>query len=204
MMNKTLILLTLLCLIFTSPIDSNAQNPLEQLQVSLESDNLLTASISHSFIDVYTGDTLVNKATIWLVTKGYKIEMPNRSILVIDKESSVWDKRNHQLIISNYFEDDDDFAPSRLIAASQDEYQIMRKGSVYSFIPTNDFAAFKQIEITLDKNGLPLKIVAKDQAENLNITHFMTAKIIPYNHTIFNLETPSDIEIIDLREGNEE
>ena len=102
---------------------------LENLKAKLKSGQVFQATITHSFIDTFTSDTLFTIGKIWIYQGGYRLESENRIIAVNDSISKVYNSIKEQLIISPYSAIEDDFAPSRFIQASETDFNIIEKAN---------------------------------------------------------------------------
>lgn len=203
LINRYLVTSFICLLFFISPVFAQ-KSGLEQLQNTLKKGEAFKAELSHTFIDSFTGDTLMSNGLVWIHQNGYRIEMDDKIIAVFDKKSIVYNIIKNQVIISNYSKEDDDFAPSRFINASKKEFEVKEKridsGWSVEFVAKDDFAIFTQIIMDLDKNAQPKRLIARDQNGNTNISVFNNASFEVFSKEIKEVKYPKAAEIIDLRE----
>lgn len=177
---------------------------LESLRAKFESGEVFTSTFEHIYNDTFTGETQTTTGTIWIDSSQYKIVSEN-SIMVVDGEVSyVYDSLKDRVIISEYVEEDDDFAPSRMLQGVDSSYSIseepLQKGGVLIKMVSEDpFSVFSEVFIRLDASGIPQKIEATDQVENELVTTFYDGSFISASDTIFRFPNPDGAEIIDLR-----
>lgn len=203
LINRLFALSFIYLFLFISPLFAQ-KSGLEQLRNTLKKGEAFKAELNHTFIDSFTGDTLMSNGLLWIHQNGYRIEMDDKIIAVFDKKSTVYNIIKNQVIISNYSKDDDDFAPSRFINASKKEFEINEKriddGWSIEFVAKDDFAVFSQIIMDLDKNAQPKRLIARDQNGNTNISEFSSAGFVAFTKEIKEVKYPKAAEIIDLRE----
>jgi hypothetical protein len=199
-----------LIILFSSPVSAfqieKPKSGLKNLKAKLNSGQVFHATITHSFIDTFTGDTLFTFGKIWIYKNGYRLESEARTIAVNDSISQVYNSLKEQLIISPYTASEDDFAPSRFIQASETDFTIQEKSDINAeqwiikLTSKDDFALFKSIDLTLDKWFGPVAVQAKDQNGNVNTTLFTNSAWQNYEPRILVIDYPESTEIIDLRE----
>lgn len=193
-----------ICLLTLISSQTIAQSKaLQSIKSKLKKGLVFKATLKHTFIDSFTGDTLINSGLVWIHQNGYRIEMDERVIAVFDDKSTVYNSIKDQVIFSNYSREDDDFAPSRFINANDEEYSVSEKKfenrwSV-ELVSKDDFAMFTQIIIDLDKQSKPSRITAFDQNSNVNISSFLNAELLPFKQDMKQIMYPKSAEIIDLR-----
>jgi len=192
-------LIILICLITAPVMGFQAVKPasgLENLKAKLKSGQVFQATITHSFIDTFTSDTLFTIGKIWIYQGGYRLESENRIIAVNDSISKVYNSIKEQLIISPYSAIEDDFAPSRFIQASETDFNIIEKANNDStkwfvkLVSKDDFSLFTTIELTLDEWFGPVAVNANDQNGNVNTTLFTNAIWQDYDKKIQEIDYP--------------
>lgn len=192
----------LVMLLVFSP-QTHAQQAFNQLTGALEDGQVFKASFTHLFVDVFTQDSSLTSGEIVLSKNGYAVEMDERSIVVQDTVSEVYNRANNQVIISRYIPEDDDFAPGQLIYATKNEYSIseenLSSGIKITLKPNDPFATFRSVVMQLSAQGLPKTIEAIDQGENLNRTTFSNGRLTSPQPGDFKLDYPETAEIVDLR-----
>jgi outer membrane lipoprotein-sorting protein len=162
------------------------------------------ADFTHRYEDSFTGESQQNDGMIWIGKDQYKIE-GNNQVMVVDGEiSRVYDATKNRVITSDYVEEEDDFAPSRMLQGVDESYSISESpssgGSTEITLQSDDpFSVFQTVTISLDSNGLPTEIRATDQAENQLTTQFQSGEFVEPGENLFELNEPDDAEQIDLR-----
>lgn len=193
------------CLVFiTTGILQAQQTAFDQLKERFESGEIFHAEFEHQYIDSYTQDTMSSKGTIWVGKDKYKVRTQNQSVVVDGETSMVFDDNRNRVILSNYEPSEDDFAPSRILNGADSTYTIesqeRRDNTIFITLGSDDpFAVFKEVEITLDGNQRPLRIFARDQADNLITTTFEEGNFIGQQPEMFHLDYPEGAEIVDMR-----
>ncbi len=180
----------------------NAQ--LDALRARFEKGELFHSQLNHQFVDSYTGDTLTTLGEIWIDKLRYKLQMPTGLVIVDGETSHVYNSDKNQVIISPYNPEEDDYAPSRFLYGSLEEYTIRNgpgngKNAVIRLSSDDAFALFSDIEIELTEQSEPVRITATDQSGNVIISRFSFGKFQPNDSTQFLLNYPKSAEIIDLR-----
>jgi outer membrane lipoprotein-sorting protein len=183
-------------------VDSPA---LQQLKAKFASQGLFRAEMSHHFTDSYTNEVTSTYGTIWIGTDVYRIDTPDQIIVVDGKISTVYNKAQKKVIISNYSADDDEFAPSRFFGATRDVYNSKditgADGSTTIFITSDDpYEMFREVRIRVGRDGNPLEISAIDQMENDVRTTFRFGRFEQPQQHILKIDYPADAEIVDLRD----
>ena len=121
-----------------------------------------------------------------------------------DLTSTVYNKSQNKVIISQYDPEADDFAPSRYFSGNRDTYNstdiINQDGTKTIKIITDDaFELFTEVEIRLSRDGNPVQIDAVDQMENTIRTTFRFGRFERIQEGVFSISYPSDAEIVDMR-----
>lgn len=163
------------------------------------------ADMSHYFTDSYTDEVTSSFGTIWLGSYFYKIDTPDQVIVVDGETSTVFNKRQNKVILSYYFPEDDEFAPSRFFANTNEKYESSdfanSDGTTTILILSDDpFEMFKEVRIRVGRDGLPLEINAIDQMDNDMRTTFRFGRFESFDERVFNLSFPSEAEVVDLRD----
>ena len=191
--------------LFAADWHSNQTSPkFDDLKDRFERNEVFSASFIHEFNDTFTGEQQVTEGTIWVGKDRYKIESGN-SIMVVDGEiSRVYDGTKGRVIISEYEEEDDDFAPSRMLQGVGDSYTVREEsvpdGRTKVILSTDDpFAMFMNVTIWLNASGVPVRIEAIDQVENELITYFRDGRFVMQTENTFRFQPPEGAELIDLR-----
>lgn len=179
-----------------------------QLRHHFESGEIFKATFEHEFLDTFTGESQRTEGTIWIGKEQYKI-VSNTNVMVVDgKISRVYDSMKNRVIISDYIEEEDDFAPSRMLQGVDDSYEVDQaasaRGPVIRLTSEDPFAIFTQVTIQLNPQNIPLRIIAIDQVENELITQFHGGEFMRPGEDLFSFSQPDDAEIIDLRDSRQE
>lgn len=164
---------------------------------------MLKSSIVHVFGDSFTGDSVITVGNLWIYRSGYRMEAEGRIILIADSISKVYHQEKNQLIISPYSAEDDDFAPSRFIEASEEDLWAIQEQEKNGFFQINltsedEFAPFTMIIILLNDQYCPIQVETIDSNGNTNKTIFQNPKWIPFSDDILKIDYPKSTEIIDL------
>lgn len=207
-MGKSFIYLILfgVSLLFFSSL-AEAQNAFENLKDTFESDSVFTASFEHEYRDTFTGESQRTEGTIWIGKTHYKI-ISGDNIMVVDGEiSRVYDSVKNRVIVSEYVEEEDDFAPSRMLQGADEHYRPSEKeldngGTLVRLITEDPFSIFESVEIYLDQSEIPERIVAIDQVENELVTNFYDGRFLQASDNMFRFPHPEGAEEIDLRHGS--
>lgn len=182
-----------------------AQNSkFNQLKTTFQQGDIFEAEFTHTYFDSYTNESVSSDGQIWIGEKEYKLESDNQILVVNGDTSKVYDSYRNRLIISDYFEEDDDFAPSRMLNGVDSTYTVKEieteSGQTKIELKTDDdFALFVLVEIIINDDGIPVSIEAQDYSENIITTYFKAGKFIQNEGQIFQPKYPKDAEIIDTR-----
>jgi outer membrane lipoprotein-sorting protein len=186
------------------PINLDAQTPaFDQLKQKFEEGYIFNAVFSHEYEDSYTGEHSQNQGEIWIGKDSYRVE-GDEQIMIVDGEiSRVYDGIRNRLLISDYDEEEDDFAPSRMLQGVDDSYNVEEESvtseTIIRLTSDDPFAIFISVEITIDNHGNPVLIRAVDQVENLLTTRFEIGQFQEADPDLFQMEIPENAERIDLR-----
>lgn len=202
---KTIALLMTALLV---PVFVLAQNTpqFDQLKQKFEEGEVFESDFVHEYHDTFTGEQQVTEGNIWVGKEQYKMRS-GESIMLVDGEiSRVYDGTKNRVIVSDYIEEEDDFAPSRMLQGVDDSYSVeettIGDETVIELTSDDPFSIFMQVSIFLDSNGIPTQIAAIDQVENELITMFNDGEFIEKTPKVFQFQYPEDAEEIDLRNGS--
>lgn len=196
--------IALLSALFLMPSLAVQAQSLDSLRAKFESGEVFTSSFEHIYNDTFTGETQTTTGTIWIDSSQYKIVSQN-SIMVVDGEVSyVYDSSKDRVIISEYVEEDDDFAPSRMLQGVDSSYSISEEptsegGVLINMVSDDPFSVFSDVSVELNESGIPQQIEAIDQVQNELVTNFYDGRFISASDTIFRFPKPDGAEVIDLR-----
>lgn len=197
---------TLYLLFFAlSPLIATAQvtPQFDQLKQKFEDGQVFESDFVHEYNDTFTGDQQITEGRIWVGKEQYKMRS-GESIMLVDGDiSRVYDSTKNRVITSDYVEEEDDFAPSRMLQGVDDSYSVQENTengeTVIELTSDDSFSIFMRVSIVLNPSGIPTRIVAIDQVENELITTFTGGEFIPKTPDIFQFQYPADAEEIDLR-----
>ena len=207
MKQTTVILTIILSSVFW--MDGLAQTPrFDQLKESFEEGRIFEAEFSHFYRDAFTGEEQQSEGKIWIGKKKYRIEGDTQSMVVDCEISTVYDQSRNRVIVSEYIEEEDDFAPSRMLQGVDESFSVEEEvnddGGVEITLTSDDpYTVFQNVTIMLNSDGDPVRIVAIDQVDNELITSFEEGFFTTADSEIFELEVPDDAERIDLRQEAE-
>ncbi len=179
----------------------------DALKSEFENNNVFITDFTHLYEDAFTGETERAEGKIWIAKERYKVEGSNQLMLVDENISRVYDGNKNRVIISDYVEEEDDFAPSRMLQGVDDTYSVEESvgenGVVTIRLSTDDpFSIFKTVTIQLNESGDPVEIRAIDQADNTITTRFDNGGFTQHSDDLFEMDIPEDAERIDLRHGS--
>lgn len=187
-------------------VDANAQGTpnFDTLKSEFENDRVFIAEFSHHYEDSFTGETQNMDGKIWIGREQYKVEGENQVMVVDGDISRVHDGSKNRVIVSDYVEEEDDFAPSRMLQGVDESYSVEEMteddGTTVITLTSDDpFSIFATVTIRLAENGLPTEITAVDQADNIITTSFSGGRFSDYSEDQFMMDIPEGTEEIDLR-----
>jgi outer membrane lipoprotein-sorting protein len=202
-------IITLFILFITTTAAAYSQTPhFDRLKVNFEENRVFKAEFSHKYKDAFTGEEQFSEGQIWIGKNRYKIE-GNLQTMVVDGElSTVYDRNRNRIIISDYIEEEDDFAPSRMLQGVDESFQVeeseLNDNRVKIEMVSDDpFSIFREVTIFLDQNGFPEQIMAIDQVDNELLTRFESGEFISADNELFELNVPDDTERVDMRHDTE-
>lgn len=176
----------------------------DQLKQQFENNRVFYAHFSHEYHDTFTDEHQLTTGTIWVGKERYKMLSGNNVMVVDDEISRVYDHSKNRIIISDYIEEDDDFAPSRMLQGVDDSFMVTEiqqdDGQTLIQLTSDDpFSVFIEVSILLDQENIPVRIEAIDQVENRLTTRFTYGLFIAEEPETFEFTYPEDAERIDLR-----
>lgn len=197
---------TILLLLFAlAPAIGFAQGApqFDQLKQKFEDGLVFESDFIHEYNDTFTGDQQITEGRIWVGKEQYRMRSGASMMLVDGEISRVYDSTKNRVIISDYIEEEDDFAPSRMLQGVDDSYTVQEstddEQTVIVLTSDDPFSIFLSVSIFLNSAGIPTRIVAIDQVENELITTFNDGVFIQKTPEIFQFQYPEDAEEIDLR-----
>lgn len=195
----------MVCMFFAGKSQGITQDTPEfdRLKSSFENNRVFAATFSHEYNDGFTGEQQTTDGQIWIGKEHYKIEGDTQQMVVDGKTSTVYDGQKNRVIVSEYIEEEDDFAPSRMLQGVDSSYTVseeqLEDETLITLTSEDPFSVFMEVFIYLDMDGNPLRIEAIDQADNELITEFTTGSFTQADEEMFELEIPDGAEYIDLR-----
>lgn len=187
---------------------AQAETPnFQTLKSEFENNNVFVSDFTHQYEDAFTGETETAEGKIWIAKERYKVEGSNQLMVVDENISRVYEGNKNRVIISDYVEEEDDFAPSRMLQGVDDSYQVEESigenGTTTITLSSEDpFSIFKTVTIYLTESGDPAEIRAIDQADNIITTRFGNGGFTQHSSYLFDMDVPEDAERIDLRHGS--
>ena len=180
------------------------ENIFSELKQNFDEGQVFKADFVHQSVDSYTQDTTSDEGWIWVGQRRYKIRTDRQSVVVNGKTSMVYDNNRNRVIISKYEQEEDDFAPSRILNGIDSTFTVdvqeWRNDHYYIKLSSEDpFAVYKKVEIFLSKGKIPRKIRAVDPVDNIITTKFSNGSFIAARDEMFRLDYPDGAEIIDMR-----
>lgn len=188
------------------PENTSAQSTpkFDSLKSMFEDGYVFNAGFTHQYHDGFTGEQQTSEGEIWIGREQYKIEGENQQMLVDGDISRVYDSLKNRVIISEYIEEEDDFAPSKMLQGVDSTFSVSEQSAennetLIRMISNDPFSIFAEVSIYLNENGLPVRIRAVDQVDNELITTFMDGEFEEETAQVFQLSIPDDAEQVDLR-----
>jgi len=205
LMNLAFKVTILLLIVVLAPALGVAQDTpqFDQLKQKFEDGLVFEADFIHEYNDTFTGDQQITEGKIWVGKQQYKMRS-GESVMLVDGEiSKVYDSTKNRVITSDYIEEEDDFAPSRMLQGVDDSYSVEEQSeenqTIIELTSDDPFSIFMSVFIFLNPSGIPTRIVAIDQVENELVTIFNEGSFIQKTSEIFQFQYPEDAEEIDLR-----
>lgn len=188
---------------FQQPEPETEAPVFNELKSAFESGQIFSATFSHSHLDSFTGEETFMEGSIWIAEERYRVEGEEQVMIVDGETSRAYNGIENRVIINDYDEETDDFAPSRMLRGVNESYTISERTQGDETVVTleNDdpFALYYHVEVYIDDSGLPVRIVATDQVDNTDTTTFSSGRFIPDDNTLFQIDLPEDAERVDLR-----
>jgi len=186
---------------------SDTENVLDRISERISSGYVYHAMMSHRFIDGFTEEEMESQGEVWVGTDRYKVVTEDQLISVVGDVSTVYNLRQKKVIISNYYPEEDDFAPSRFIGAYDDRFEIKqiedRSGGItrIHLESIDPFEVITVARLDIDPSGpYLLQMYAEDQTDNIYEISFSDGRYEQYDEEAFAISWPDDAEVIDLRE----
>ena len=204
--NSYPLLLLFLFMVQPAAVLAQSETPqFERLKSQFENNRVFFAEFTHEYNDTFTGEQQLTTGTIWVGKDKYKMNSGDNFMLVEDDISRVYDSTKNRVIISEYFEEDDDFAPSRMLQGVDDSFNVseqqMENGRTVIRMNSDDpFSIFITVTIYLNSAEVPYRIEAVDQVDNELLTVFNNGRFIEEEVGLFEFTYPDDAEWIDLRQ----
>jgi outer membrane lipoprotein-sorting protein len=208
MKQQIIILLAFVLSLFLTA-DLFGQTPeFDRLKENFEENRIFEAGFTHLYKDAFTDEEQFSEGKIWIGKEKYRIEGDTQTMVVDGEVSTVYDQSRNRVIISDYIEEEDDFAPSRMLQGVDDSFAVeentMQNGETEITLTSEDaFTVFKTVTIYLDADGSPVQIVAIDQVDNELSTQFEDGFFTTAENNLFRVEVPAEAELIDLRYDSE-
>jgi hypothetical protein len=203
------LLLFLLFLYLPAGVSAQSDTPqFDRLKSQFENQKVFFADFTHEYNDTFTGEQQLTSGTIWVGKNKYKVNSGSNVMLVDNDISRVYDASKNRVIISEYVEEDDDFAPSRMLQGVDDSFNVrelrLSNGQTVIQLESDDpFSIFVNVTIYLDTSAIPIRIEALDQVENELVTVFSEGRFIDESVALFEKNYPDNAEWIDLRHDTE-
>jgi outer membrane lipoprotein-sorting protein len=197
---------------------------LQPLRERIRGGGILRARFESRYTDGFTSESSSRSGRLWLADGAYRIETDDQVLVVKDRVSTVLDRTENRFLISDYDPEEDDFAPSRFLDASETMTETQSRSgrrTVVTLSSEDPFALWLEIRIVLDARGLPVTISGRDQGDNLIDTELSDVEwladvvngggAVPpgsgagepatrsAHASLFTLTPPEGMEIIDLR-----
>ena len=199
---------------------------LDQLRARFKRGERFEADFRHRFEDHFTGDVQVYRGRIFVTENSYMVTAEGRRLVADSAASYVYEEERNRLIISDYIEEEDEFAPSRILKGMDETYVITEsavEGEAtrvdITFVSGDPFALYPEATLRLrlhrttaasgqssenrHKNTdgvMPISVEATDAADNYLQIQFEKGQFTSGSITKEMLNVPADAEIIDLRE----
>lgn len=176
----------------------------DELKSYFENGYMFEAEFTHLYKDDFTGSEQLTEGRIWIGKNHYKIEGDNQQMVVDGEISRVYDRTKNRVIISEYIEEEDDFAPSRMLQGVDETFTVTETDledghAEIKMVSDDPFSIFTEVTITVDSNRNPLTIEAVDQVDNKLTTTFSSGVFVEETEEPFELDVPDDADIVDLR-----
>lgn len=188
-------------------VDANVNHALDRLSQKIKEGYVFTAEMTHRFTDGFTKEEVESSGSVWVGAEQYKILTEEQHIAVRNDVSTVFNVRQNRVILSPYYPEDDDFAPSRFIGSYSERFEVVRiddSNLPYTRIHLRATDPFEMITTAiLDINPHTLilsRMTAEDQTDNVFEIEFHSGMLQKGDADMFRLTWPERAEIIDLRD----
>jgi outer membrane lipoprotein-sorting protein len=185
---------------------------LERMRDRISMGQIYHARFESVYFDSFTLDSSVVQGTLWLGEEGYRVETDQQTLVVSGSVSRVWDADRNRVILSDYREEEDDFAPSVVLSDQDDDMQArdvrIAGGVAVELVSKDPYANLREIRLEVRNGDLPYRATSVDPAENRTVTRLIGSawlmpgapggKAVPSG--LFSLEIPPGAEVVDLRE----
>lgn len=147
----------------------------------------------------------IYQADLTLASNGYRLETEQRTYVVKNEESRVFEAGQNRLIIAPYLAEDDDFAPARYLTTGMEndgfEKSITRQGkeTVVKLKDLTGTGPFVKVEIRFDSNQMPSRLDAED-AWGRKVKVSFTKQSWMRENGWDSLTVQPGVEIVDLRQ----
>ena len=211
---------------YAQPTQNQSTPVLDQLRARFKRGERFEADFRHRFEDRFTGDVQVYRGRIFVTENSYMVTAEGRRLVADSVASYVYEEERNRLIISDYIEEEDEFAPSRILKGMDETYVITEsavEGEAtrvdITFVSDDPFALYPEATLRLrlhrttgaagqsgesrHKNTdgvIPISVEATDAADNYLQIQFEQGQFTSGPITKEMLNVPADAEIIDLRE----
>lgn len=186
---------------------------LERMRDRISMGQVYHARFESVYFDSFTLDSSVVQGTLWLGEEGYRVETDQQTLVVAGAVSRVWDADRNRVILSDYREEEDDFAPSVVLSGQDDDMQsseVRIAGGVAVELASKDpYANLREIRLEVRNGDLPYRATSVDPADNRTVTRLIgSVWLVPgaqgersVPSGLFTLEIPPGAEVVDLREA---
>lgn len=138
---KTSSLITFLMIVLSISVQAQTK-VFPKLKANFENEKVFVADFEHVYYDSYTKESLTSQGKIWVSSDKYRLDSENQLLIVDGETSRVYDEVRNRVIVSDYSEEDDDFAPSRMLNGVDSTYTIteekMDNGRTKIIMKTDD------------------------------------------------------------------
>ena len=186
---------------------------LERMRDRISMGQIYYARFESVYFDSFTLDSSVVQGTLWLGEEGYRVETAQQTLVVSGTVSQVWDADRNRVILSDYREEEDDFAPSVVLSDQDDDMLAsdvrIAGGVAVELVSKDPYAKLREIRLEVRRGDLPYRATSVDPADNRTVTRLIGSSwlipgapggwVVPTG--LFTLEIPPGAEVVDLREA---